>query len=520
MKFFVTFYKKKIMELPSIRTTEIPERYKEAVLLENILYNPKNKTKEELAQELIEKQVLINENLKKALIRMDFDVAIEVCKIDESLKKYVMDSSNDNFRNLYKIFKSQLISLENLTARAQTIKDGKEEELFNFLLYFAPELENPGQYIINLTTDHQNSLMSIKEDKEWEIYKFARDNGYKPGSLKEIILMDDVEKLKNLMESQTNFDIQQKVQESDLPAEFVDESDNELTLFDYCCKKGAQQCFDFLLLNGCSYSQKVLVYSVLGRNKAMIEKCLSNCLLPKNILSYAVKSRSFDSFDMVAKVLFSNEKDFSQTDPDSIFQHELVSAFHSSMNIGYCTFFLFLLEQNVSLENSMFYLENPIFVDTLIENMVSPSARDQLDQTPIYVIEDFDTIKELVDKGCDLNLKDKRNKTAINFAASRGEKKKVEFLLSLGAEVENDIDIIRTCIINGDFDIARILLNGGAPIDDQASEKLYRYENGLEVDQMFSEDDDIYAVLEKTPDQYQKGQPEQISSDGYSDFDL
>ena len=508
------------MELPSIRTTEIPERYKEAVLLENILYNSKKKTNEELAHEIIDQNVLINDNLIKSLARMDFNVAAEVSKINESVKKYLLDNSKENINNFYKLFKSQIISLEDITKRVQSINESNKEELYNFLLYFVPELENPGQYIINLTTDHQNSLMAIKEDKEWEIFKFARDNGYKPGSLKEIILSDDVEKLKSLITSQSDFDIQQKVQEEDLPTEFVDESDNDLTIFDYCCKKGAEKCFDFLLLNGCSYSQKALVYCVLGRNRAMIEKCLANCLLPKNILSYAVKSRSFDTFDMVAKALYSNEEELSPNDPESIFQHELLSAFHSSMNIGYCTFFLYLLEQSVSLENSMFYLENKIFVDTLIEHMISPSATDQLDQTPIFVIEDFDTIKELVDKGCDINIKDKRRKTAINFAASRGEKKKVEFLLSLGADVENDYEIIRTCIINGDFDIARVLLNGGAPIDDDAAEKLYRYENGLEVDQMFSEDDDIYAVLDKTPDQYQKGQPDQISSDGYSDFDL
>ena len=508
------------MELPSIRTTKITDRFKEAVKLENILYNSYKKSDNELALEICENQILINEILIKALIRMNFNVAIEVAKIDQSFLKHLIESSSNNLRHYYLLFKNRFISLEDVTKRIQSIPDTEEQNIFDFLLFFVPELENPGQYIIKLTNEHQDELMQIKEDKNWEIYKFARDNGYKPHSFKECIMKDDLELFKTLYSSQEDFSFNQKIQESNIPREFVDDSDDDLSIFEYCCKKGASKIFEFFMLNGCTYSQKTLVYSVLGRNKEMIEQCLKNCLLPKNILSYAVRSQSFDAFDMVSAALYHNEEEIDPTDPESIFQHEMLNAFHSSMNIGFSTFFLFFMEQNVSLAESMFYLQNPLFIDSLIENMVSPMALNSMDQTPLFVLDDYDTIKALVEKGCDINFRDKRKKSALNHAASRGEKEKVQFLIKCGAKVEDEFDIIRTCIINGDFDIARILLNAGAPIDDQAAEKLFKFETGQDVDRLFSEDDDIYAVLEKTPDQYTKGQPEQISSDGYSDFDM
>ena len=62
-------------------------------------------------------------------------------------------------------------------------------------------------------------------------------------------------------------------------------------------------------------------------------------------------------------------------------------------------------------------------------------------------------------------------------------------------------------------------LQGFCSIDDVASGKLYEHENGIQVDQCFSDDDDMFAVLDKTPEQFNRGKPEQISSDGYSDFD-
>ena len=494
------------MELPSVRKTEIKPRFKDAVLLENILYNSKKKTNEELAKEIIEKNVISTENLKKALKRMNFDVAIEVAKIDKSFQQFVSEDIQQNPKNLFSLYRSKIVTLDYVMEILEKSKDN-ENQVFRILQYFVTEIKNPAEYIVLLTAEHQNQLL-MHDDTDWKIFTAIRDTGYRPNSCKMYIANDDVEGLKSLLKEEKDFT--KNVNEGN-ERRLNEEADDDLNMLDFSAKCGAEKCFEFLMENNCKITQKTLIYSTLGKNMKILNRCMETAKLPRNILTYAVRSRSFDVFDAIIAAL---------TDEDeAVYNHEMLNAFHSSMNIGYSTFFLFFLEQNVNLQDSMFYLENELFVDSLIEMFVSPKALNSLDQTPLFVIEDFGTMEKLIKSGCDINWHDKRRKSALNSAASRGEMEKVKFLISQGADVQNEYEIIRTCIINGDFDIARVLLNSGAPIDDVASSKLYEHENGIQVDQCFSDDDDMFAVLDKTPEQFNRGKQEQISSDGYSDFD-
>ncbi|RWA11903.1 hypothetical protein EKO27_g3197 [Xylaria grammica] len=73
-------------------------------------------------------------------------------------------------------------------------------------------------------------------------------------------------------------------------------------------------------------------------------------------------------------------------------------------------------------------------IEMLLRKGANPNCQDKFGQTALFYTEDVDVAKMLLDAGCDVNITDLRNRTALHEAADCFDEKMVNLLLSEGAD--------------------------------------------------------------------------------------
>lgn len=77
---------------------------------------------------------------------------------------------------------------------------------------------------------------------------------------------------------------------------------------------------------------------------------------------------------------------------------------------------------------------------------------------------DYDTVKKLIDNGCDVNSKDGNDNTALMFAALSGQANIVKLLIDNGAD---DYYTLLLALQNKHFSVAKLLIDNGVDVNTQ-----------------------------------------------------
>ena len=488
------------MEFPPIRDVDVPLKYEQFTTLERFIVDSEGVNNTDIAQFIAESGILDNIQVRQALMKLNVDITILIAKNNNTLRTELIEFSKDQPELLHKCLESDLISLQDVL---KTVKEEKNiEYLQEFLKIFSKEIPDPSFLISRIPPQHQNALIQ-NEDQLDEEEKAQYEVEQK---LIEIFKKDDLETLISTLDN--DFDLDIKLTN---PRDTKENAFEKINLLDFAAFYGAIRCFTHLLEKEFSITQKTLVHSIFGHNIEILKMCMEKKSFPRKVLLYTVESHNYDAFDIVINKLREGDK--------LILNQEIIEAFHESLNYGKVLFYVYLKNTGVSIQDSLFYLKSPIFVEDLFQksqvNMIN-----LLQQTPLFCVNDLETIKLLIEKGIDVNRRDKLKRTAIFIAALKNDFKKVKLLIEKGAKVYEEYEIIRNCISAKLYRMARLLLNSGAPIDEQSKNRLYQFENYNTLEDDFSDEDDMYVMMEAGTGIFHKNQEDDISSDGYSDFEL
>lgn len=486
------------MDLPPIRDVEVPLKYEGLVTLEKFLYDSGNIPRDDIAKFILDSKILESKFVQSALIQLDYDLAIDISKEFSQIKPELIEKSYLKPAKLYKLYKGNVSTLDQIM---QLIKNEQDITFIQeFLQYFRNEIQDPTILLKRLTPQLQMELQPL-------ITKISPNENAKDtitDKLNSIFTKDDLDAFKTLFES-LDKDIL-----IDNPRNSEENKFEKLNLLDFAAYKGAERCFTLLLDNEFEITQRTLANSIFGKNVEVLRKCMEEKDFPRRVLVYAVESRNYDAFDIIINDL--------KEDEDSNYDSEVLDAFHESLGYGTVMFYLYLKNLEIEKKESLFYLKNSIFVEDLASE--KPSMINSLQQTPLFVVNDVDTLKELIKLGIDVNHHDKLGRTALFIAAMKNDFEKVKFLASKGSLVSKEFSIIHNCLSCKLFKMARLLLNIGCPIDEQSSKRLHQYETNHSLDDDFSDEDDMYVMMETHTGIFHQNMQDDVSSDGYSDFDM
>ncbi|EAX99330.1 hypothetical protein TVAG_181870 [Trichomonas vaginalis G3] len=211
-------------------------------------------------------------------------------------------------------------------------------------------------------------------------------------------------------------------------------SEDGYSLLEYCCYHGAIECFN-LLRTKCNseITEYCLQFSFLGRNQDIINECL--------------KMFKPDPYCMTCAIATHN----------IILVKDLISKHGLNINLEDCWKFY-------NLQAFFIYLET----SKDINNCFVCSPKFYLPSLCEY----------LINIGADINAKDKNGHSALYFAKENGNREISEFLISIGAKVEeqdlslqtsNDYNQDGINIIQNAFSIINQILQNG--VINPASEK-------------------------------------------------
>ena len=88
-----------------------------------------------------------------------------------------------------------------------------------------------------------------------------------------------------------------------------------------------------------------------------------------------------------------------------------------------------------ALQNNTESLKN------LIEKGADVNAKNKYEQTPLHLAAQYghiETVKSLIENGADVNSKDKYGWTPLHYAAEEGHKEIVEYLIGKDADVNHE----------------------------------------------------------------------------------
>jgi ankyrin repeat protein len=113
-------------------------------------------------------------------------------------------------------------------------------------------------------------------------------------------------------------------------------------------------------------------------------------------------------------------------------------------------------------------------VEFLIEKGAEIDAKDKSEKTALHLASEkgyFEVVKSLVEKEADINAKDKNEKPALHFASEKGNLEIVKNLLQHGANIGAKDKTENTPLLsaseNGHFDVYKFLAENGANLKDK-----------------------------------------------------
>lgn len=289
------------------------------------------------------------------------------------------------------------------------------------LLYFLNEINESTSFALNQNFNFDERALRANN---WQLYKEILQNTCPLDSLENILIEDDLEKLKEIATG--DFDFNQKIQRNVI-GQFMNKSIIATSAF-----FAATKCFKFLLEKGCKITSGVCEEAVKGGDIEIIELCLANggnftCCQKyaiqyhrNNVFNWLVEHNFKDMIELYECLLaknynaflyFTNKNlDYNLRDSNGLAPLHIATVKTSE---GTCTY---LLKQNVSID-----------------------VRDKLQTTPLMyaAMKGFiDLAKKFLDYGADVNLFDKCGKTPLYYAAEKGYLDLVKLFIERGADPE------------------------------------------------------------------------------------
>lgn len=171
---------------------------------------------------------------------------------------------------------------------------------------------------------------------------------------------------------------------------------NDHDIGSWCCYYGAVRCFKFLISNGVQITKEFLDNSFVGKNKEIIEECLSKCQPDEFTMKQCIKAHN----------------------------NEYVFAFNKNYNI------------DIPIAKVIKFLNFPIFIEFFSHFDVN----DTFVKSSIFGIPSL--IDDLMKLGAEIDYIDGNGKTCLKNAAKFDNSETAEKLIQYGANIEitkNDV---------------------------------------------------------------------------------
>ena len=340
--------------------------------------------------------------------------------------------------------------------------------------------------------------LGISTEKPKDFYR--RENSllalFPEDSIESTLIEDNVQKLKEILLTDSDFDINQKVkvrtfavlpslerknpvmtQETSLSTsqKNAKEINLSVSLLDFCAFYGSNECFKFLQSNGCHFDNNITQFCVAGGNFSIIrnvEQCgfsFDGCFRTsvqfhrREISEWLLSEYECEEFVFTECLKFYDYRTFlfmlhNGADPNM--EHNNQSALYIACQ-----------HENTDAEAIRLFIDG---VDDVNRGLCS-----FLSLSPLYALCsrnecDIDTIKLLIDKGADVNEGEKNNRgTTIHtplYALCKNKNVDVnalKLLIDNGANIEigNQSPLFAMCASNPKLEAMRVLLDKGANVN-------------------------------------------------------
>ena len=279
----------------------------------------------------------------------------------------------------------------------------------------------------------------IKHDPELDYKDEGLFENFKPGTMQFIIQNDLIEDLQKCVLMNENFDFNNKITIHRYFIASYMGVNNYLSYIEFATLVGSIKCFKYLYLNNAlpendDELNKICCYAIAGGNTEIIHILeQKGAHFNKECLNYSI---FFHHDDLINWLLINYP-----IDEKEIVYYQL---YHNAMH--YKAFFYFINNcyDEYATDESMFIASYFCLLPTikyLIEiKGVSPDARDELNQTPLfnlgYSIGCLPIAKYLVETAhADVNARDHYGHTPIMIACDHGNIEIVKYLCENGADL-------------------------------------------------------------------------------------
>ena len=302
---------------------------------------------------------------------------------------------------------------------------------------------------------------------------------YEKGSLEFILKEDDINELKELINSNIDFSKELEFtfkQGSPLfevlktKPDFQIINEQHIKLLDFCAFYGSLECFKFLQMNHFEYGKYIQILSISGGNIDIIHDVEINGISYDYCFEYSVKYHH----QYIKEWLLSNYK------------CELFSVTKCLEYADYETFLFLYFNQIYEHEDERELIHfccqtsNLPILEFLLSNVFDVETKDKDGKTPLLIACEeghLALVKYLISKGANIEAKDKYNEqTPLHFACEKGFVSIVEFLIMKGANIEaKDKYYERTPLhyacYGGFLPIVECLISKGANLEEKDIEQ-------------------------------------------------